>query len=453
MTGEEADRARADIIARRTQNFPATKGSAVNPVSLPATPTTKLTETPLSGQVTLGTGAVVDTKTGGLVSAPEGLTTAKTPITQAAEDRTKSARDKLIDILLQRAAEPFDFEGTFSRFREEAGIPGLEKTREQFVNQIADVERLLDELETDVEKRTAPFLVTESQRRRIEAKEREPLAKELGIAERGLRTTEAALTPREEFVKSRLGLVEASRKEQIDLLTALANLGDKQAEQELARLKFETETGQEERKIGLLEREQGRKELETAAGITGEEAQLKLEKIRSEISKNNAAAAASIARASQTGQGRPLPAQRADFFASSQTLLNMLNQLEGLLEKGISTGPVAGVSATVRRATGTETSNRITFNALSKNLADQILRVRSGAQTGEKELDRMLAFLPDVGHQEGVNRENIRQLRDTIKSVVQLNADILQQTGYNVPGVATESLINDLLLDLGFEEE
>ena len=374
----------------------------------------------------------------------------KTPVTLAVEDKTKSSRDKLLDILLAKAETPFDYKAAFKGAREEAGVPELETLKGKFVKQTTDVESLLDNLEKDIMERNKDFMVTDPQRRRQLAAEREPLSKQLSVAERGLRTTEAALEPRQKFAEGLLTSQQAGRKEQMDALIAAANMGDKEADRALQIAKANLEAGFKEQELGFKEREVGLKEeaapfeiektlseirKNLASADSPEKKQLELDKLVSEINKNESATSLNYQKASRAGGGRPLPAQRADFFAASQSSLDSLNQLESLLAE-ISTGPVAGVSAWARRGTGTESSARIAFNSLAKNLADQILRVRSGAQTGEKELERMSDFLPDVGHQEGVNKENINQLRTIIKRVINLNADIMRQSGYNVPELA-----------------
>tara|TARA_Y100000310_G_scaffold260707_2_gene269784 strand:- start:1304 stop:2257 length:954 start_codon:yes stop_codon:yes gene_type:complete len=76
----------------------------------------------------------------------------------------------------------------------ELGIPGLTSTVQGLRGQVADTERLLSKLRPDIEARTKDFLVTEAQRRRMEAVERRPLAEQLSDLTRSLGVGEAGLS-------------------------------------------------------------------------------------------------------------------------------------------------------------------------------------------------------------------------------------------------------------------
>lgn len=459
MTGSEA---RAEIARREAEakNKPIVPSQAPKPSISPAASATS---------------EVIATKG---PTTPSGLTEGEalelgktaSPITQFAESKTKSSRDKLIDLLLERASKPFDIEGTFKTMREEAGIPGLESTRQKFVENITKVEGLLDKLEEDITSRLQGSLATESQRRRMLASEQKPLFEQLETAERGLRTTDSALTSKESLVTQLLGFRQDSRKEQLDSLKTAVELGDKDrasiislaGEYPEAGISTEDsiETALQKAQPYITEERELKREKEFAEidKIYGsidspQKKGLEIEKLQSEIEKNRATATAALIRASASGRGRPLPTERANFFATTSAIQSQLDQMESLINKGTGTGFLSGVTGAIGRFTGLGSADKTTFNTVAKNLQDEILRARSGAATGENEFDRMLEFLPDTFTQEGVNLSKIKELRGTLRRVVSLNAEILSQTGYNVPEIALGRPSQADLDDADFIEE
>ena len=86
---------------------------------------------------------------------------------------------------------------------------------------------MLDELESDITKRTGTHLVSEPQRRRILATEEEPLIKQLGTLERGYGTATKRLERTETDILTELGLIEKEKTEPLDLLEREVNIRSK----------------------------------------------------------------------------------------------------------------------------------------------------------------------------------------------------------------------------------
>lgn len=110
------------------------------------------------------------------------------------------------------------------RLEEEKGVLGMRETVGSFEEEVTKTQTLLDQLEEDITARTKGFLVSEPQRRRVEAAERYPLLKQLGITERGLATAASRLGRTEEDILTELGLIERERKEPLEVLATEISL-------------------------------------------------------------------------------------------------------------------------------------------------------------------------------------------------------------------------------------
>ena len=113
------------------------------------------------------------------------------------------------------------------RLEEEAGIAGKKEIVGSFEEEISKTQTLLDQLEEDITTRTRDYLVSDPQRRRILASEREPLTKELGILERGYGTAQAGLQREQADILTELGLIEKERTEPLEMLEREINIRSK----------------------------------------------------------------------------------------------------------------------------------------------------------------------------------------------------------------------------------
>jgi len=113
------------------------------------------------------------------------------------------------------------------RLEEEKGVKKKQEIVGTFEEEIVKTQTLLDELEEDISERTKEFLVSDPQRRRILASERAPITKEfetltrgLGVAEKGLKRTQADIL-------TELGLIEKEKELPFDLLEREINIRTK----------------------------------------------------------------------------------------------------------------------------------------------------------------------------------------------------------------------------------
>lgn len=135
-------------------------------------------------------------------------------------EETETPQDKLISDLTSRltayTSAPSLMEEK-GRLEEEKGVLGMRERVGSFEEEMATTQTLLDQLEGDITKRTREFLVSEPQRRRVLATEREPLMEQLGIATRGLEATTGRLERTEQDILTELGLLEKERTMPMDL--------------------------------------------------------------------------------------------------------------------------------------------------------------------------------------------------------------------------------------------
>jgi len=113
------------------------------------------------------------------------------------------------------------------RLEEEKGVLGMRERVGSFEEEMATTQTLLDQLEGDITKRTREFLVSEPQRRRVVAAERQPLMEQLGIAERGMAATTGRLARTEQDILTELGLIEKEKTMPLDLFERELNIRTK----------------------------------------------------------------------------------------------------------------------------------------------------------------------------------------------------------------------------------
>jgi len=113
------------------------------------------------------------------------------------------------------------------RLEEEKGVEAKREIVGTFEEEVAKTQTLLDELDEDITARTKEFLVSDPQRRRIEAAERAPITKEFGRLTRGLGVAEKGLERTKADILVELGLTEKERELPFDLLEREINIRTK----------------------------------------------------------------------------------------------------------------------------------------------------------------------------------------------------------------------------------
>ena len=153
-------------------NIPSLK-SSVKPPTLPVT-----TNTNTGGSSVVPGNSVTPTNTGNAMKVP--------PVEEVKPDKFK---DFLLNQITQQNKYLNDYINTlksqpsqadqYKQYSEQLGLPQQQQQVTGIQKQVLDVEGLLSKLEGDINQRTSPFLVTESQRRRKLAAEGTPLRTQL----------------------------------------------------------------------------------------------------------------------------------------------------------------------------------------------------------------------------------------------------------------------------------
>jgi hypothetical protein len=156
-------------------------------------------------------------------------------------------------------------------------------------------------------------------------------------------------------------------------------------------------------------------------------------------------AAKKVPKTSITIGGKVMPGAQVEKTAALQNFGNMLDRIDKNWEAAF-TGPVEGRAGAVadkfgldpRKIFGPKISTEkrykeIVFRQLTKQLGDDILRLRSGAQINEQEMKRMMGWLPDVNSPDDVFRARLATLKQTFDEIAATRTKAFGQAGYKAP--------------------
>lgn len=202
---------RDEILKRAGQTTTA-------PAATPTAPIGASTATPTKPVVTAPVGTTAKPTVAATVTPPAApAPAATTPAPEALKSDKQALIDKLLSAITTKSS--FDEGATRTKLEEEAGLGKLTAGQTRLRQERDKTLSLLDELESDIKKRTGGFIVPEAAQRRIEASERNPLLAQLGITERGLGTIGEEITGTKADIDAKLGLAKTAAGQGLEDLT------------------------------------------------------------------------------------------------------------------------------------------------------------------------------------------------------------------------------------------
>jgi hypothetical protein len=156
-------------------------------------------------------------------------------------------------------------------------------------------------------------------------------------------------------------------------------------------------------------------------------------------------AAKKVPKTSITIGGKMMSGAQVEKTAALQNFGNMLDRIDKNWDAAF-TGPAEGRAGAIADKIGLDprkifgkgiTSEKrykeIVFRQLTKQLGDDILRLRSGAQINEQEMERMMGWLPDVNSPDDVFRTRLATLKQTFDEIEATRTKAFGQAGYKAP--------------------
>ena len=232
-TGEQNRALLASFLSRDEQERLKQEGVKTTP-----TPTIPIT-----------TPTTIKTPTTDVKSTTAGTTSQATTIDTSAVDKTiedyrknmsKAFEDYFGEqskYLEELKAQPSALEN-LQKYREEQGLPQLEKQIAGIDQTILDTEGLLANIDEDIRTRTEGLPVTEAAARRLTAMEQAPLSKQLSEQIRGRQRLAAGYEAKRGVVSDYLTAQQTDLERQRDIATIKLGLGKERLEFEAERLEF-----------------------------------------------------------------------------------------------------------------------------------------------------------------------------------------------------------------------
>lgn len=156
-------------------------------------------------------------------------------------------------------------------------------------------------------------------------------------------------------------------------------------------------------------------------------------------------AAKKVPKTEITIGGKVMPGAQVEKTAALQNFGSMLARIDETWDEAF-TGPVEGRAGAIADKWGLDPRNifgkeiptekrykEIVFRQLTKQLGDDILRLRSGAQINEQEMKRMKEWLPNVNDPDNVFRARLNTLRETFEDIMASRTETFGRAGYRPP--------------------
>ena len=147
---------------------------------------------------------------------------------EALLQKQQAEQESLFKQYQQAVAGQEPMEAAYTRLGQEAGVPQLQAQMQAFTEQMANIQKMISDLDTNVTERTKGTFTTEAQRQRQVAAEQVPLTKSLrdiGIAEAPVAQ---ALSSAQQNIATRLGLISEDQKKQLQpLIMQIDSLSDR----------------------------------------------------------------------------------------------------------------------------------------------------------------------------------------------------------------------------------
>ncbi len=129
---------------------------------------------------------------------------------------------------------------------------------------------------------------------------------------------------------------------------------------------------------------------------------------------------------------RILPAGEIDKLSTLSSLLSEADLL-GQMDVDAYAGPAAGRAGKLKETFGMLGDDETQFRRISANIADQLLRARSGAAITESEFTRMSKIVPQPTDSAPQFRAKLKDFRREMGNLYGTKLNLLKSAGYRVP--------------------
>lgn len=122
----------------------------------------------------------------------------------------------------------------------------------------------------------------------------------------------------------------------------------------------------------------------------------------------------------------------------------------GLLDEGVKTGPLSGLSRTIGRPFGLSTEKGQAFDTATTLFTANYIKALSGVQVTDKEREFIQKALPSPFTQEKYNKTNLKQLMDFLRNKYELTLGVdIDQFPTELPNAFSTKGADDYLSSLG----
>lgn len=136
--------------------------------------------------------------------------------------------------------------------------------------------------------------------------------------------------------------------------------------------------------------------------------------------------------------GKPAPSQERESLNKLFEFKTKLTRISKLFDPSFVGRFEGGISGATREFFGVSiTQKEVMFRQIVKDIADTLLRLRSGAQINEQEYARLSKLVPTVGLPDEVFLARLQSLAQSIDESVSIRQRTLKESGFMAPGATT----------------
>ena len=139
--------------------------------------------------------------------------------------------------------------------------------------------------------------------------------------------------------------------------------------------------------------------------------------------------------------GKPAPSQERESLNKLFEFKGKLTRIANLFDPRYVGRVQGGVLGAAREFFGVAIGNKeAMFRQIVKDIADTLLRLRSGAQINEQEYRRLTKLVPTVDLPDNVFLARLESLTDSIDESISIRQKTLKESGFRAPGQVTIKL-------------
>ena len=150
--------------------------------------------------------------------------------------------------------------------------------------------------------------------------------------------------------------------------------------------------------------------------------------------------------------GKPAPSQERENLNKLFEFRIKLSRIENLFDPAFVGRFEGGISGATREFLGVSiTKKEVMFRQVVKDIADTLLRLRSGAQINEQEYKRLSKLVPTVGLPDEVFLARLQSLAKSIDESIGIRQRTLKESGFVAPSASTidvQQMSDDELLQI-----